>query len=363
MCQSSQLDAQRAWYSFAILTSFSLLCGCGVFPVPNRTVSPEQAYVRPIAEDAEAVSTRRVSKGPVNNETAQSPSLTSRVGMNDDSALQSNYPTKSVAIDYPRLSPKELDYRHQLHSVDGSDATRADLSISEKLLNDQLHFYSVDSMANLGLAFGAGALIANTGTDEAIQRHFQASVRNATSDEWFEFLHLNKELGNGVVTLPIFGSLWLADELLDGPPAFEAAGKWGERSMRAFIVGAPPLILAQRLTGGSRPYETEEGSHWQPFRDNNGVSGHAFMSSLPFITAAKMTNDPWKKSMWYGASALGPLSRVNDNAHYTSQVGLGWAIAYVAATAVNQTDTGKKGWSVISNSTGRGSEFALQYRW
>lgn len=94
--------------------------------------------------------------------------------------------------------------------------------------------------------------------------------------------------------------------------------------MRGFIVGAPPLIVMQRLTGGSRPYETNEGSEWHPFRDNNGVSGHAFMSSLPFITGAKMTDNPWEKSLWYLGSTLGPLSRVNDNAHYPSQIGMSW---------------------------------------
>ncbi|MDX1929265.1 MAG: hypothetical protein SFV81_22245 [Pirellulaceae bacterium] len=324
--------------SFAISTSLSLLCGCGILPVYSRRASIEQSQVKPIS-------------------LVEDPSNRSETIRTEENFAE------PVAIDYPRLSPTELDFQHRLYSMDREGATQADLSVPKKLLHDQLSFYSIDSMASLGLAFGAGAAIANTGADDAIHRHFQSSVRNATSDDWFEFLRANKELGNGTITLPIFGSLWLANELVDGPLAFETAGKWGERSMRAFIVGAPPLIFTQVLTGGSRPYETDKGSRWQPFQDNNGVSGHAFMASLPFITAAKMTDDPWKKSFWYGASTLGPLSRVNDNAHYTSQIGLGWAIAYVAASAVNQTDTGRKGWSVIANSTGSGSDFALQYRW
>lgn len=233
----------------------------------------------------------------------------------------------------------------------------------ERLLSDQSNFYSKESMLGLGIVFGTGAAIANTDLDNQIQKHFQSSVRGATSDEWFHFLHSNKEIGNGVYTLPVFGAAWLASEYIDGPPVFETLGLWGERSMRGFLVGAPPLILMQHLTGGSRPYETIEGSEWHPFRDNNGVSGHAFMSSLPFITAAKLTESPWQKTFWYTASAIGPLSRVNDNAHYPSQIGLGWTMAFISATAVNQTDTGKRGWSLAPQSSLTSSGVALQYRW
>ncbi len=236
-------------------------------------------------------------------------------------------------------------------------------SVWRRLADDQSNFYSRDSILALGLVFGTGAALANSDADVQIEKHFQASVRGATSDDWFEFLHANKELGNGVYTLPIMGAAWLANEYVDGPPAFEHFGTWGERSMRGFIVGAPPLIVMQRLTGGSRPYETTEGSEWHPLRDNNGVSGHAFMSSLPFITAAKMTDNPWQKSLWYLGSTLGPLSRVNDNAHYPSQIGMGWTMAFVAATAVQQSDTGKRGWRLVPESPFGGSGFAFRYQW
>ncbi|MCU0711012.1 MAG: phosphatase PAP2 family protein [Pirellula sp.] len=233
----------------------------------------------------------------------------------------------------------------------------------QRLLNDQKNYYSGDSLLGLGGAFAIGGLFANTQLDHQIQKHFQSSVAGATSDEWFEFLHANKELGEGVYTLPIMGAAWLSGEIFDGSPNMERFGNWGERSMRGFIVGAPPLIAMQLVTGASRPGETANGSEWQPFQDNNGVSGHAFMSALPFITAAKMTDNPLKKSLWYLGSAIGPLSRVNDNAHYPSQIGLGWAMAYVAATAVDQTEKGDSQWRLIPFSASGGSGLALEYEW
>ncbi|TWT71475.1 phosphatase PAP2 family protein [Crateriforma conspicua] len=208
----------------------------------------------------------------------------------------------------------------------------------QRIKSDHRNYYDLHSFKLLAGGFLVGAAVANTQLDQEIQNHFQTSVRGATSDDWFEGLHGSKELGNGRYTLPIFASAWAAGAYFDETPVLVTTGRWGERSMRSFLVGASPLILAQRLTGGSRPGEKDRGARWLPFQDNNGVSGHAFMSSLPFINAAKMTERPWLKTAYYAASLLGPLSRVNDDDHYPSQVALGWWMAYVAATAIDRTE-------------------------
>lgn len=208
----------------------------------------------------------------------------------------------------------------------------------QRITSDHSNYYDLHSFKLLAGGFLIGAAVANTQLDQEIQDHFQTSVRGATSDDWFEGLHGSKELGNGRYSLPIFATAWAAGAFFDETPALVTTGRWGERSLRSFLVGAPPLILAQRLTGGSRPGEKDRGSRWLPFQDNNGVSGHAFMSSLPFINAAKMTDRPLLKTAFYAGSLLGPLSRVNDDAHYPSQVALGWWMAYVAATAIDRTE-------------------------
>lgn len=208
----------------------------------------------------------------------------------------------------------------------------------QRIKSDHSNYYDLQSLKLLAGGFLVGAIVANTQLDQEIQDHFQTSVRGATSDDWFEGLHGSKELGNGRYSLPIFATAWAVGAFFDETPALVTTGRWGERSLRSFLVGAPPLILAQRLTGGSRPGEKDRGSRWLPFQDNNGVSGHAFMSSLPFINAAKMTDRPLLKTAFYAGSLLGPLSRVNDDAHYPSQVALGWWMAYVAATAIDRTE-------------------------
>ncbi|WP_286763582.1 MULTISPECIES: phosphatase PAP2 family protein [Rhodopirellula] len=234
----------------------------------------------------------------------------------------------------------------------------------QRIKSDHSNYYDVHSFKLLAGGFLIGAAVANTQLDQQLQDHFQGSVRGATSDDWFEGLHGSKELGNGRYTLPIYATAWAVGAYFDKTHVLVTTGRWGERSLRSFLVGAPPMISAQRLTGGSRPGEKDRGSRWLPFQDNNGISGHAFMSSLPFINAAKMTDRRWLKATFYAGSLLGPLSRVNDDDHYPSQVALGWWMAYVAATAIDRTEMAGGNMQVypyIAASGGAGGLFELRY--
>lgn len=120
-----------------------------------------------------------------------------------------------------------------------------------RVVSDHRTFYNWRSFRLLGGGFLVGAAIANTRLDQDLQDHFQTSVRGATSDDWTEYLHANKELGNGRYTLPIFATAWAVGTVFDESPRLLTAGRWGERSLRTFLLGAPPLMLAQQLTGGS----------------------------------------------------------------------------------------------------------------
>ncbi len=75
--------------------------------------------------------------------------------------------------------------------------------------DDQKNFYSAESLTLLGGGLIVGGAMANSSIDDGIHRHFQSSVRGATSDDWFESLHASKELGNGMYTLPVFATAWL----------------------------------------------------------------------------------------------------------------------------------------------------------
>jgi len=120
------------------------------------------------------------------------------------------------------------------------------------------------------------------------------------------------------------------------------------------------MLAMQVVTGASRPGETDHGSLWAPFQDNNGVSGHSFLGAVPFISAAKMTDNRFWKAAFYAGSTLAAFSRINDDDHYASQAMLGWWMAYVAATAVDDTEQGNL--TVFPLSMADGIGMGVEYR-
>ncbi|MEO2042421.1 MAG: phosphatase PAP2 family protein, partial [Pirellulales bacterium] len=80
------------------------------------------------------------------------------------------------------------------------------------------------------------------------------------------------------------------------------------------------------------------GSDWKFFQDNNGVSGHSFMGAIPFLAAADMVENPLAKGTLYVCSTFVGFSRINDDAHYSSQAFLGWYLAWASSLAVSRTE-------------------------
>lgn len=215
------------------------------------------------------------------------------------------------------------------------------------VLADYRNYYSADTFLPLLAGLGVGAAIANTHADSGIRDFYQDNIRNTSTDEWSELLHTPTVLGNGYLVLPLFATAALSGHWAEEGTAPRQMGEWGERSLRTFLVGAPPMFALQYLTGGSRPDETGHASSWVPLQDSNGVSGHSFMGAIPFLTAAQMTDDPWLRAGLYAGSTLAGLSRINDDAHFTSQVLIGWWTAFLASEAVRMTSDGDRTWRIV----------------
>ncbi len=217
-----------------------------------------------------------------------------------------------------------------------------------KLGADYQNFYATESLLRLGTAFVAGAAMANTNFDEMISHDlYRENVIEIANEDISEKLHQPKALGDGYILLPTLAGLALAEPWLERSEWTRPLGEWGDRGARAVLVGGPVVLLTQNLTGASRPNESPSGSHWEPFQDNNGVSGHAFVGAIPFLTAGRMSRNPWAKAAWYGASTLPALSRVNDERHYFSQVFLGWYIAWLATAAVDNSERDRRQFKVL----------------
>ncbi len=199
------------------------------------------------------------------------------------------------------------------------------------IIEDCKNFYSSHNLIKLAIGIGINRIIAHSLMDREIQDWYIKSIKNNCTDDVSKSV---KHFGNGRIMVPIYLTAALIGELSKNSQIGSAIGEWGQRCSRALIVGVPPVLVLQVALGASRP-EEEKGSHWHPFKDNNGVSGHSFIGAIPFLTTAKMTNSSLLQYSLYLGSTFTGISRINDNKHYFSQVILGWWIAYLA---VNNLD-------------------------
>ena len=200
----------------------------------------------------------------------------------------------------------------------------------EAVTTDLGNFYlDRENLTRLGIGVAGAAVFANTGMDRYIRNKYQDRVRSHETDEATKIFNIS---GTALVlvTVPVYAGTYGAGLLLHNPTMEE----WAQKALRATIVGGPALVFLATATGGDRP--TEGNSHWKPFKNFHGVSGHAYIGAVPFITAAKMSENPYQKAIFYGLSTFTGLSRINDDKHYFSQAALGWYLAYLSCAVVEK---------------------------
>ena len=207
--------------------------------------------------------------------------------------------------------------------------------IPAKIGLDYREFYSPRSLIRLGAGFGVGAILANTTIDQKFDAWYHDSISSGSNSLSTDV----KNLGEGGMVVPvILATALVSHGLSEYVPVLEPIDTWSTRSMRAYLVGGPAMLIMQKVTGASRPLEIENASHWDFWADNNGVSGHSFVGAVPFLTAARMVENPWAKAGLYAGSFAAGWSRVNDQDHFLSQALLGWWMAYMAVEAVDRAD-------------------------
>jgi len=140
----------------------------------------------------------------------------------------------------------------------------------------------------------------------------------------------------------------------------QVSNEWGQRCIRAMAVGTPMVGILQVGLGSTRP--GLGSSYWNPLNASHGVSGHAYVGSIPFLTAASMTDSPYLKVPLVLASCLTGWSRIQTDDHYFSQVALGWWMGYLAVRAVNRTQDEERGIEFLPGSSeGPGVSMLLRY--
>ncbi len=87
------------------------------------------------------------------------------------------------------------------------------------------------------------------------------------------------------------------------------------------------------------------------------------MGAVPLLVAVRRTDNLLLKSVFLAGSGLAGFSRLNDDAHYLSQVLLGWSIACLAVQATEWTEQSQVQYRIvpltIDGFVGVGVEVAL----
>ena len=205
----------------------------------------------------------------------------------------------------------------------------------DRIFSDYRNLYNRNGALNFGTAILGASVLANTKMDGNFQRWYAHQVRCDFTNDLSKGA---KIFGDGPIFIPIMTASALTYRFWQekqGQPNCKL-GDFTDRTFRGYLVGTPTLLVSQLVLGADRPRNGP--SYWQPFKHDHGVSGHAFIGAMPFITAAQMTDKPFEKGVFYALSTLPAWSRVNDDAHYLSQVILGWYLAYLSARAVSGTE-------------------------
>jgi len=238
------------------------------------------------------------------------------------------------------------------------------LTAWEAIQKDYQSFYAPKTLERLAIGFGLGGVAANTQLDNNFQNWYQENIRSNSTDE---ISKVAKTFGEGKIMIPVA----LLSATINYIEPKSSIGVWGVYTSRAYLVGAPAVLLMQVVTGASRPDESSDGSNesnrgskWKPFNDNNGVSGHAFVGAVPFLTLAHLyaKNKPIKY-LAYLASFATAWSRMNDNAHYLSQASLGWYMAYESVDAVFDADRPKEKVSIYPIAGYKSMGVSVQMHW
>jgi len=202
------------------------------------------------------------------------------------------------------------------------------------LIEDIKSFYTEETFFDLFIGFSVAGVMANTPIDQKIANYYQDHIRSKETDELSAIF---KKFGGNKELAIVFGTGLTVGYLLEDTKIGDFVFDLSANVARSIIVGLPIMLFGQVLTGADRPC-SGNGSAWHPFQNDHGVSGHAYMGAVPFLATAYMFNSPLIKIPLYFGSTLTGLSRINDNKHYTSQVLLGWLVAWTACVAVNNTN-------------------------
>lgn len=211
-------------------------------------------------------------------------------------------------------------------------------------VGDHRRHYDTRSLFSLVPPLVLGGALATSSADRWVRQTWKDDIRSDISDDLSKVFRQFGDAAQPRWSMPAYALVMAGTDYSGYAEQDSVIATWAERSLRANILGGPQQLAFCYLLGSGRP---EDGpSTWNPWKDNNGASGHSFYGAVPILTAARMTESTGWRYGLYTLSLLPAWSRVNDDRHYLSQAVIGWSLAWLATGTVAESESDKGALSI-----------------
>lgn len=212
-------------------------------------------------------------------------------------------------------------------------------------VDDHRRHYDARSLFSLVPPLVVSGALATSNADRWVSETWQDDIRSNTSDDISMVFREFGDVAQARWSMPAYALTMIGAGYSGYAERDSAIATWAERSLRANILGGPQQLAFCYLLGSPRPEDGQ--SDWNPWKDNNGASGHSFYGAVPILTAARMTKSKGWRYGLYALSVLPAWSRINDDQHYLSQAVIGWSLAWLATGTVAEKPSDENSISVM----------------
>jgi membrane-associated phospholipid phosphatase len=174
---------------------------------------------------------------------------------------------------------------------------------------------------------------------------------------------LAKSFGEGQYTVPALGLVYLYGYAVEDSKAEKTA----LLGVESFLISGAFTQVLKYSTHRYRPEDSDRHDRWDgPSFSNSNLSfasGEATVAfSVATVIASEYEDKAWVPPLAYGIATLTALARINDNAHWASDVLVGSAIGYSTAKMIVKLHKKGSNFAVAPAAVGLGQGLAMSYK-
>lgn len=230
------------------------------------------------------------------------------------------------------------------------------LSDAIYILTSPVHWEKDDWLkASAVVVIAAGLYVFDQNIHDWTQKRRGETTDNISS--------LVRPFGEGQYTVPGLGLVYLYGYAANDSKAEKTA----LLGVESFLISGAFTEVLKYSTHRYRPEDSDRYDRWDgPSFSNSNLSfasGEATAAfSVATVIASEYEDKAWVPPLAYGIATLTALARINDNAHWASDVCVGSAIGYFTAKTIVSLHKKNSRFQVVPLTDGQNNGLAISYR-